>query len=65
VTRLAADNAQNVFGVEADSARILERAVDNGRNPATDADTPRFILAAALASFGCNYCFDSQLLISF
>jgi hypothetical protein len=64
MARLAVDDAQNVFRIEADGEGVLKCAVDNGRDPASDADSPRFVFAAALASFGCDYRIDSQLFIS-
>jgi hypothetical protein len=64
VTRLAVDDPQDVFGIDGYGDGIFECAVDDGRDPATDADTPRLILAAAGTRLGSNNGFYSQLPIS-
>ena len=46
---LAADDSEDVFGVDADGLRVFESAVDNSGNQAGHARTARFILAAASA----------------
>ena len=52
------------LGLMADGDRIFESPINHGRDAAGNAQTTRFVFAAARARLGRNYRIDSQLFLS-
>ena len=52
------------FGLTLTARGSLKRAIDNGRNPPVTRMRRASFLPRLAASLGCNYRFNSQLLIS-